>query len=172
MLSVSTHRQNLVHIHLFILKILSGSEILILFKGRNSVMNRRKWMLNNHKLDVVSINDYVNLGQNPFIRSQDIERGNETLISFKGRNSVTKGRKWTLNNLKLHVVNINASAKFVKIHLFILKILSGNKILTSLKGHNSVTNWRKWTLTLRKLLRVKSVISINLYYITVLWTNF
>ena len=30
-------------------------------------------MFNNLKLDVVSINDYTNFGQNPFIRSQDIE---------------------------------------------------------------------------------------------------
>ena len=29
----------------------------------------------------------------------------------------------------------------VKIHLFILKILSGNKILTSFKGRNSVMKW-------------------------------
>ena len=30
--------------------------------------------------------------------------------------------------------------KFVKIHQFILTILSGNKIPTSIKGHNSVKN--------------------------------
>ena len=31
-------------------------------------------MPNNPQLNVVSINDYANVGQNPFIRSQDIER--------------------------------------------------------------------------------------------------
>ena len=31
-------------------------------------------MFNNPKLDVVSINNYANFDQNPFIRSQDIER--------------------------------------------------------------------------------------------------
>ena len=30
-------------------------------------------MLNNRKLNVVSINDYANFGQNPFIHSQDTE---------------------------------------------------------------------------------------------------
>ena len=48
--------------------------MLMLFKGRNSVMNRRKWILNNPNLDVVSINDCANFCQNSFIRSQDIER--------------------------------------------------------------------------------------------------
>ena len=32
------HVQDLVKIHLFILKILSGNEIITSFKGRNSVM--------------------------------------------------------------------------------------------------------------------------------------
>ena len=75
MLSISMHMQNLVKIHSFVLKILSGNKILTSFKGHNSVINRRKWMLNNPKLDVVSINDYANFGQNPFdICSQDIEQ--------------------------------------------------------------------------------------------------
>ena len=38
--------------------------------------------------------------------------GNQILTSFQGRNSVTNWRKWTLNNPKLDVVNINAYAKF------------------------------------------------------------
>ena len=81
MLSVSMHRQNLVRIQSFVLQILSGNEILMQFKGRNSVMNRRTWMLNSSKLDVVSINDYANFGQNPFTRSQEIEqRQNSDII--------------------------------------------------------------------------------------------
>ena len=68
------HVQNLVKIHLFILKILSGNEILTSFKGHSSsVMIRQKWTLNNPKLDVININAYVKFGQNPFIHSQDIE---------------------------------------------------------------------------------------------------
>ena len=73
MLSISMHRQNLVKINSVILKFLSENEILMLFKCRNSEMNKGKWMLNSPKLDVVSINDYANFGQNPFIGSQDIE---------------------------------------------------------------------------------------------------
>ena len=67
------HVQNLIKIHLFILKILSGNEILTPVKGRNTVMNWRKWMLNNSKLDVVNINACAKFGQNPFIHYQDIE---------------------------------------------------------------------------------------------------
>ena len=37
-------------------------------------------MLNNPKLNVVSINDYANFGQNPFICSQDIERKQTSVI--------------------------------------------------------------------------------------------
>ena len=66
--------QNLVKIHLFILKILSGNEILMSFKGRYSVTNWRLLTLNNPKLDVVNINEYAKFGQNPFLHSQDIER--------------------------------------------------------------------------------------------------
>ena len=68
------HMQNLVKIHSFILKTLSGNKILMSFKGRNSGTNRQKWMFNYHKLDVIIINAYVKFGQNPFIHSQDIER--------------------------------------------------------------------------------------------------
>ena len=68
------HLQNLVTIHLFILKILSGNEILTSFKGHNSVMNCQKWTLNNPELDVVNINSYANFGQTLFLHSQDIER--------------------------------------------------------------------------------------------------
>ena len=74
MLLLLMHVQNLVKIHLFILKILSGNVILTSVKGHNSVMNWRKWTLNNPELDVVNINAYAKLGQNPFIYSQDIER--------------------------------------------------------------------------------------------------
>ena len=74
MLSISMHRQTLVRIHLFILKILSGNKILILFKDHNSVINKQKLMLNNPNIDVVNIDAYAKFGQNPFIRSLDIEQ--------------------------------------------------------------------------------------------------
>ena len=67
------HLQNLVKIHLFILKILSGNEILMSLNGCNSVTNWRKLTLNNPKLDVVNINACAKFGQNSFIHSQDIE---------------------------------------------------------------------------------------------------
>ena len=45
----------------------------------------------------------------------------------------------------------------VKIHSFVLKILSRNEILTPFNGRNSVTNWRKWTFNNPKL----DVVNIN-----------
>ena len=74
------HVQSWVKIHFFILKILSGNKILTSFKGRNS-MDWRKWTLNNSKLDDVNINACAKFGQNPFIRTQDIER-KQILKSF------------------------------------------------------------------------------------------
>ena len=111
MLSISMHMQNLVKIHSLFLKILSRNEILTSYKGHNSVINWQKWMLNNPKLDDVNINAYAKFGQNPFIRSQHIERKQNSDV-FKGHNSVLNWRKFTLNNPELDVVNINASKKF------------------------------------------------------------
>ena len=64
--------QNLVKFHQFILKIISGNEILISIKGHNSVINMQKLTRNNPNLDLVSIN--ANFGQIPSIRSQHIEQ--------------------------------------------------------------------------------------------------
>ena len=66
-------------------------------------------------LDVVSINDYANFGQNPFIRSQDTDWKRNILMSFRGHNCVTNRRKWTFNNPKQDVVNTNAPAQFSQI---------------------------------------------------------
>ena len=80
-------------------------------------------MLNNPKLDVVniyayakyvSINDYANFGQNPFIRSQDIERKRNSDV-IQGRNSLRNKQKLTLNP-KLDTVNIYVYAKYVSIN--------------------------------------------------------
>ena len=77
MMLILMHVQNLVKFHLVLFQILSRNQILTPFKGRNSVTNSRNLTLNNPKLDVVNINAYAKLYQNPFIRA-------ETKSSFKG----------------------------------------------------------------------------------------
>ena len=66
--------QTLVKIQLFVLKIFSGNEILTSFKGHNSLLNQRKLMLNDNKLDVVNTNAYATFCQNQLLHSQDIQR--------------------------------------------------------------------------------------------------
>ena len=66
--------QNLVRFCLFILKILSENKILTLIKGRNSIKILQKMTGYNPKLDVVNVDVYTKFGQILSIRSQDIER--------------------------------------------------------------------------------------------------
>ena len=66
--------QNLVRFCQFVLKILSGNEILISIKGRNSVKILRKMTGNNPKLDLVNDDVHTKFGRILSIRSQDIER--------------------------------------------------------------------------------------------------
>ena len=72
--------QNLVGFCQFVLKILSGNEILTLIKGRNSVRILtpskfcKKMTGNNPKLDLVNVDVYTKFGRILSIRSQDIER--------------------------------------------------------------------------------------------------
>ena len=66
--------QNLVVFCEFVLKILSGNEILMSIKGRNSVKILRKMTGNNPKLDLVNVDVHTKFGQILSIRSQDIER--------------------------------------------------------------------------------------------------
>ena len=66
--------QNLVEFCQFVLKILSGNEILKSIKGRNSVKILRKMMGNNPKLDLVNVDVHTKFGRILSIRSQDIER--------------------------------------------------------------------------------------------------
>ena len=49
------------------------NKILTSFRGLNYVTNWWKWTLNNPKLDIVSINALEKFGENPFLRTQDIE---------------------------------------------------------------------------------------------------
>ena len=66
--------QNLVGFYQFILKILSGNEILTSIKGRNSVKILQKITGNNPKLDLVNVDVHTKFGQILSIHSQDIER--------------------------------------------------------------------------------------------------
>ena len=66
--------QNLAGFCQFVLKILSGNEILASIKGRNSVKILRKMTGNNPKLDLVNVDVHTKFGRILSIRSQDIER--------------------------------------------------------------------------------------------------
>ena len=66
--------QNLVGFCQFVLKILSGNEILTSIKGRNSVKILRKMTGNNPKLDLVNDDMHTKSGPILSIHSQDIER--------------------------------------------------------------------------------------------------
>ena len=69
-----TCKQNLVRFCKLVLKILSGNEILTSIKGRNSVKLLRKMTGNNPKLDLVNVDVHTKFGQILSIRSQHIER--------------------------------------------------------------------------------------------------
>ena len=66
--------QNLVGFCQFVLKILSGNEILTSIRGRNSVKILQKMMGNNPKLDLVNVDVHTKFGRIVSIRSEDIER--------------------------------------------------------------------------------------------------
>ena len=68
-----TCTQNLVRFCQFVLKILSGNEILTSIKGCNSVKILRKMTGNNPKLDLVNVDVHTKFVQILSIRSQDIE---------------------------------------------------------------------------------------------------
>ena len=76
----------------FILKILSGNEILTSIKGHNSVTVKiwGKLTGNNPKLDLVNVDVHKNFGQILSIHSQDIER--------KRNSEVNQGPYVTLSN--------------------------------------------------------------------------
>ena len=58
----------------FVLKILSGNQILTSIKGRNSIKNLRKMTGNNPKLYLVNVDVHTKFGKILSIHSQDIER--------------------------------------------------------------------------------------------------
>ena len=66
--------QNFVGFCQFVLKILSGNEILTSSKGHNSVKILRKMTGNNLKLEHVNVDVHTKFGQILSSHSQDIER--------------------------------------------------------------------------------------------------
>ena len=66
--------QNLVGFCQFVLKILSGNEILTSIKGLNSVKILRKMTGNNPRLDLVNVDVHTKFGRILSMRSQDIEQ--------------------------------------------------------------------------------------------------
>ena len=66
--------QNLVRFCEFVLKILSGNEILTSIKGHNSVKILQKMTGKNPKLDLVNNDVHTKFGRILSIRSQDIKR--------------------------------------------------------------------------------------------------
>ena len=90
--------QNLVGFCQFVLKILSGNEILTSIKGRNSIKILQTMTGNNPKLDLVNVDVHTKFGLILSIRSQDIERKRNSDInigSSKGNNSSANLRKTT-----------------------------------------------------------------------------
>ena len=65
--------QNLVGFCKFVLKILSGNEILTPIRGRNSIKILRKMTGNNPKLDLVNVDVHTKFGWILSNLSQDIE---------------------------------------------------------------------------------------------------
>ena len=74
--------QILVKFCLLVLKILSGNEILILIKGRNSVVNLRNLPLDNPNVDIIYVNVYTKFNLILSIGSQDIERKRNSNINL------------------------------------------------------------------------------------------
>ena len=90
--------QNLVGFCQFVLKILSGNEILTSIKGRNSVKILRKMTGNNPKLDLVNDDVHRKFGRILSICSQDIERKRNSDVNIgpsKGNNSYANLGKLT-----------------------------------------------------------------------------
>ena len=93
----------------FLLKILSGNEILTSIKGPNSVKIWRKMLGNNPKLVNVDVHTKFGLFCQFVLK---VLSGNEILTSIKGLNSVKILRKMTGNNPKLDLVNVDVYTKF------------------------------------------------------------
>ena len=87
------YTQNLVRLCQFVLKILSGNEILTSIKGHNSIKILRKMTGDYPKLDHVNVDVHTKFGQILSIGSQDIERKRNSDVNIgpsKGNNSLHK----------------------------------------------------------------------------------
>ena len=73
--------QNLVRFCQFVNKILSGNEILMSIKGRNSVKILRKMTGNSSKQDHVNVDVHTKFGQILSIHSPDIERNQNSDVN-------------------------------------------------------------------------------------------
>ena len=67
------HMYNLVKFCRCVLKILTGKEMLVYIKGRNSITKVQKMMCNIPKLNLIKINASIKFGEILSICSQDIE---------------------------------------------------------------------------------------------------
>ena len=61
---------------------MSENEILTITKGHNSFVKWRKWTRNNFNLDLVKVNAYAKFDQIPSIRSQDIYKKRNLMITM------------------------------------------------------------------------------------------
>ena len=103
--------QNMVKFCPFILRILSGNEILTSTEGYNSVANVQKIVVCNPNLDVINVNVYANFVKfYPLVLK--ILSGNEILTSIKGCHSAENLRKMTLYNPNIDLINCNVYTKF------------------------------------------------------------
>ena len=87
--------QNLVGFCQFVLKILSGNEILTSIKGRNSVKILRKMTGNILKLDLVNDGVHTKFGWILSISSQDIERKRNSDVN---QGPLTRSKFWKRNS--------------------------------------------------------------------------
>ena len=93
------------------LKILSGNKILTSIKGHNSIKILRKMTGNNPKLDHVNVDVHTKFGQILSIRSQDIERKQNSDVNqgpSKGNYSSENLGKLTCIDTQVDIVNIDA----------------------------------------------------------------
>ena len=72
--SAKVDHVNLVRFYQFVLKILTGHEILMSIKGHNCVKTLRKMTGNNPKIGLNNVDEHINFGQILSICSRDIER--------------------------------------------------------------------------------------------------
>ena len=75
------HIKKMVRFCQFVLKVLSANKILTSIKGQNSVKSLQKMTGNDPMLDLGNLDVNTNFGQILSIRSQDIERRQNSDIS-------------------------------------------------------------------------------------------